>query len=103
MVLNKLRSIRSLSGSHLIILNFMFLFQLTITKIFTLVQALVYLYIWAFLRQVYQTKLWKLYLIFLSFADLRGSYYGHSGKLQRLAYYKATRLYKIIQKLIQVA
>ena len=48
----------------------MFLFQLTITKIFTLVQALVYLYIWAFLRQVYQTKLWKLYLISLSFADL---------------------------------
>ena len=29
--------------------------------------------------------------------------YGHSGKLQRLADYKATRLYKIIQKLIQVA
>ena len=29
--------------------------------------------------------------------------YGHSGKLQRLAYYKATRLYKIVQKLTQVA
>jgi hypothetical protein len=28
--------------------------------------------------------------------------YGHSGKLQRLAYYKATRLYKIIQNFIQV-
>ena len=29
--------------------------------------------------------------------------YGYHGRLQGLAYYKATRLYKIIQKLIQVA
>ena len=44
----------------------MFLFQFTTVKIFTLVQALGYLYFWAFLRQVCQTKLWKLYLTTLS-------------------------------------
>lgn len=47
-----------------ITLNVKFPLQFTIAKIFTLVQALARLwYIWAFLRQVYQAKLWEMYLI----------------------------------------
>ena len=73
----------------------MFLLQFTIIKIFSLVQALVYLSIWAFLRQVYQIKLWQRHLISLLFADLPSLLLIHH--YQRWDFASSTHEYNLLQ------